>query len=181
MPEGGVTPVSSSGGIASGTSFPAAPTTNELFYRTDLALLFYYDGTRWLTVQENHEVLFRQNAVTTGNSGNWQGANPSRQSLDMWVTAFTGATLVATTNDASNYWTMNLKLIGTNGAVSDFGTPVQISTAADTHDVVTPHTVAVNQSVHAATYPILVFTGTKVGSAGALSNTVAVRYRLIGT
>lgn len=37
------------GGITSGTSFPGSPADNDLFYRTDLDLLFFYDGTRWLT------------------------------------------------------------------------------------------------------------------------------------
>lgn len=34
-----------------GTSFPASPTTDDVFYRTDLGMLFYYDGTRWLSEQ----------------------------------------------------------------------------------------------------------------------------------
>jgi len=32
-----------------GSSFPASPTTNDTFYRTDLGAEFYYDGTRWLS------------------------------------------------------------------------------------------------------------------------------------
>lgn len=36
---------------AQGTSFPGSPATNELFFRTDLGLDFFYNGTRWLSVQ----------------------------------------------------------------------------------------------------------------------------------
>jgi hypothetical protein len=32
-----------------GSSFPASPTTNDSYFRTDLGLWFYYDGTRWLS------------------------------------------------------------------------------------------------------------------------------------
>jgi len=36
-------------GIPSGTSFPGSPATNTIFFRTDLGMPFYYDGTRWLS------------------------------------------------------------------------------------------------------------------------------------
>jgi hypothetical protein len=36
------------GGIDSGTSFPASPGTGDIFYRTDLREIAYYDGTRWV-------------------------------------------------------------------------------------------------------------------------------------
>lgn len=41
-------------GIPAGTSFPSTPANNDLFYRTDLDALFYYDSTltKWLTVQD---------------------------------------------------------------------------------------------------------------------------------
>lgn len=33
------------------TVFPTSPISNDLYYRTDLDLWFFYDGTRWLTTQ----------------------------------------------------------------------------------------------------------------------------------
>src|SRR5690242_7883896 len=44
----------SNGSLAylAGSSFPGSPATNDLYYRTDRAKLYYYDGTRWLTVEE---------------------------------------------------------------------------------------------------------------------------------
>ena len=32
-----------------GSSFPGSKATNDRYYRTDLGLEFYWDGTRWLT------------------------------------------------------------------------------------------------------------------------------------
>lgn len=32
-----------------GTAFPGSPATNDRFYRTDLRMSFFYDGTRWLS------------------------------------------------------------------------------------------------------------------------------------
>jgi len=34
-----------------GTSFPASPASGDLAYRTDLGMLFFYDGTRWVSEQ----------------------------------------------------------------------------------------------------------------------------------
>ena len=36
------------GGIDSGTSFPSSPSAGDIFYRTDLRGMAYYDGTRWV-------------------------------------------------------------------------------------------------------------------------------------
>lgn len=165
----------------SGTSFPASPATNELFYRTDLQLLFFYDGTRWLTVHEYRETLYRVDSVTGSSAPTYANANPTVANLDMWVTAFTGSTY-ATGITGSTYWTINLQLYATSdGNPHDFGTPVQISTVGDTSGQITLHTVAVNQSVHAATYQALAVQLTKVSTPGNFSGTFAYRYRLIGT
>lgn len=37
-----------------GTSFPASPATGQPFFRTDLNLGFFYDGTRWVTQEIFH-------------------------------------------------------------------------------------------------------------------------------
>lgn len=58
----------SSSGIASGTSFPGSPSTNERFFRTDLGLDFYYDGTRWLSVNEYHLSLTAPNSGVTATT-----------------------------------------------------------------------------------------------------------------
>jgi hypothetical protein len=44
--------VSGGSGLASGTSFPGSPSSGALFFRTDRGLIYYYDGARWLTVNE---------------------------------------------------------------------------------------------------------------------------------
>lgn len=35
--------------LMGGTEFPPGPVTNQLFYRTDRDILYFYDGTRWLS------------------------------------------------------------------------------------------------------------------------------------
>ena len=90
------------GGIATGTSFPGGPSTNDLFYRTDRALLYYYDGTRWLTLNEYSLTLgaldYQPRSSTTAMTL-WGvtdlGAN------GQWVTRFVAMNDVVTTNDGS--------------------------------------------------------------------------------
>lgn len=50
-------------GIASGTSFPGSPVSGMRFYRTDLQLPFFYDGTRWLS-EQLFQVSIPYNSVT---------------------------------------------------------------------------------------------------------------------
>ena len=44
-------PTALTGGIIpNATSFPASPTLYQLFYRTDLAKLYFWDGANWLQI-----------------------------------------------------------------------------------------------------------------------------------
>lgn len=40
-----------------GTSFPASPSSGDLFWRTDIKMEFFYDGTRWLSATQYIEQL----------------------------------------------------------------------------------------------------------------------------
>jgi hypothetical protein len=66
-----VTDVAISGGGGSGypeaTSFPGSPTTGDKLYRTDRNILYFYDGTRWLTVDEKL-IVFPVTGVTLSAS-----------------------------------------------------------------------------------------------------------------
>lgn len=56
--------------FGAGTGFPGSPTADDLFYRTDLNLLFFYDGTRWVTTMLYHEhTSFHNTAVGTEYPG----------------------------------------------------------------------------------------------------------------
>jgi hypothetical protein len=36
--------------ITNGTSFPASPTAGDLFFRTDLSIMYVYSGTEWISM-----------------------------------------------------------------------------------------------------------------------------------
>lgn len=103
---------SGGGGVSSGTSNPGSPTTNDLFYRTDLDYLIVYDGAQWLTVQEF--VLSPMPNIgfaggTTANSVFWYMSIPDPTVYQLYLTRWECTTFVSTTNDGTRYWTVDLK------------------------------------------------------------------------
>lgn len=70
-----------------GTSFPGSPADNDIYYRTDLDLLFFYDGTRWLSVQ-----LFRADmghdtaqSLAATQAGHVYSPAPKSPGSDIWL------------------------------------------------------------------------------------------------
>lgn len=158
----------------SGTSFPGSPATNELYYRTDLSLLFFYDGTRWLSVNEYRQNIFLGINLTTITNGNQILGVPS--DLDMWVTYFSGSTYQATV-DSSHYWTFTLNKQDPTGTLVSLGA---FDTSGDTSNTWTTHSVAIGAAVHAASYPTLSMTAAKTSTPLGLYCQLNVRFRLIG-
>jgi hypothetical protein len=92
----------------SGSSFPAQPAygNDRPFYRTDLGMEFYYDGTRWLSTQ-----IFEVNvSVVVGQAATAAIAyfGFPISDLDVWAIEWRGTVFVSTTNDASKYWTIHV-------------------------------------------------------------------------
>lgn len=164
-----------------GTAFPTspAPATDDLFYRTDLGLLCYYDGTRWLTVHEYTQTLSQAPNIANPKTDATYTLNqsilfgPSRQDYGIYYTKAYVWLFVATTNNGSNYWEVEITNTGTSLAI--------FSTAAD----------AANTNLYKAnTTPVVLAasrqywqlrTSNNVGTPGDLSYQAIVFYRLIIT
>lgn len=52
-----------------GTSFPTSPSTNDVFFRTDLGILFCYNGTNWISVSPCATVAFHALRTTNQTPG----------------------------------------------------------------------------------------------------------------
>jgi hypothetical protein len=123
-------------GTLRGTAFPGSPATNDTFFRTDLGLLCYYDGTRWLSVD-----TFSAGSAGALLSSSIANANLSvhrlRGDYAPYFTYLTAVTRSATTNNGSNYWTITLE-----GQATALGTATTIgsfNTSADTVNIYTSH------------------------------------------
>lgn len=161
--------------IPKGTSFPAAPSTNDFFFRTDLGYIFYYDGIQWLTEGEFRQNIFLGINLTAITNGNQILGVPS--DLDMWVTYFSGSTYQASV-DSSHYWTFTLNKQDPTGALVALGS---FGTSGDTSNTWTTHSQAIGAKVHAADYPTLSMTAVKTSTPLGLYCQLNVRYRLIGS
>jgi hypothetical protein len=158
-----------------GTSFPGSKATNDRYWRTDLHMEFYWDGTRWLSSQ-----LFIMSAMSaptalpiTANTGFWLSSF-GQSTNSIYVVDFRGATYVVTTNTGSLFWTVRLADIGSTTVGS-----ATFTTAADTPDVLTSHIVAVNTVV--TTPSLFQIVTTKTSTPGNMYLAMFATYRIIAT
>jgi hypothetical protein len=133
-------------GYSEGTSFPGSPSTNDKYYRTDRNLLYYYDGTRWLTTEvfcielKREEVALAWPASATGSPYH-RATLPFGSDYDYYLLDWHWGSFVLTTNNGTNYWTANLHKFDT--AAGDV-TVVGPTTAADTAGTTYAKKTAIN-------------------------------------
>lgn len=167
-----------SSGIPTGTSMPGTPATNDLIFRTDLGLVFFYDGTRWLSLNQyidgfshvatdlpisSTQTVFRQGLAAAGVMAIW--AETLRVSFFV-----TGGTALG----ASHKWVCSLL---TRPGGSTIATVNIDSGASDTWRVGSASIGA----VVASTEFEMEVVATKTGTPGTLYHLPRLSYRLIGT
>lgn len=161
--------ISASGGIDSGTSNPGSPSSGDLFFRTDLGLLIYYDGTRWLTTNQ-YTIAFKPQRVLNDLMsasdfrvmGAWSAWSPT---YDFWIQDFLWTTFISGgTSNATNHWTISVtkKLQPNSGAAI-----VAPDTRADAVSTWVNHITAVNALLGTNAHGLDIST-TKTGAPGNL-------------
>lgn len=122
-----------------GTSFPGSPSTNDLCFRTDRAILYYYDGTRWLSVNQFQIELKREDSgftwpITATTIPVHRGIPPFGDTYDIWMETWHTNIAVATTNTGSAYWTCNLakynSALGGDTSIASFNTSADAANTA---------------------------------------------------
>src|SRR5260221_314847 len=152
-----------------GSSFPASPNTNDHFYRTDIQLEFYYDGTRWLSVELFPTTIAIQSATTVATSVfSAIPTIPSSGGSDIWLVDAVIDCLVVTTNNGSNYWQFDLQKTTLTNTQTEIVTIT--TTQSDTVNDWASHKTAVNALLsNGTTYYTLFLNVTKpLGSPGQL-------------
>lgn len=156
----------------SGTAFPSAA-TGDRYWRTDLGMEAYYDGTRWLTTQIFTLPLM---GLALGNTN-----SPAALRGSLWHSDYQAyllnayvMTLVSTTNNGSHYWTVAAVGAVTSTSYGSF------TTAADTAGTYTGHKAALNVAA-GATERGINLTATLTGTPGAIFFPGNITYRLILT
>jgi hypothetical protein len=172
---------SEAAGVPAATSFPGSPANNDLFYRTDRDRLYFYDGTRWLTVQEfplTLGILDTLAPVTSGGSPGAVNYAPTDQGDNgMWATRLVCMTITPGTLDGSNFWTYQLQSRLADGTATNLG--ASFTSAADTAGQNPKHVVTIGAVVDASATNIRLLC-TKTGTPGGAYPTAVLYYRLIG-
>lgn len=159
----------------SGVAFPAA-VLDALWYRPDLHMSFYFNGTTWVSLTLHITPLPHTDGPNpfsgTGAAIAMQATLGLVPEHDVWIEEFRVRTYVGTTNNGSNYWTVALW--------SDSGTVLAaaVSTAADAANVSAQHKSVGGGLLHIDRMVAVVVT--KVGSPGPLSIYPSVSYRIVG-
>ena len=155
-----------------GTAFPTAKATNDRYWRTDLGMEFYWDGTRWLSCTEFSVDLAITDALQPFTGTTQPGMMPLRPGA--FFTSVFFAVYVVTTNDGSNYWNITPYTKASSTAV---GAVTTSAVAASTYSLLT---ATPNVAANAADKAVQ-FSASKTGSPGSLYLGAKMCYRLIAT
>lgn len=98
-----------------GTAFPTGAAIGDTFLRTDRLLLYFYDGTRWLTINEytlpwsRIDAIYGLQPFSTSPVTPFEGVVNDR--YDIFVTRVIQMVRVESgLNDAANYWNILTRL-----------------------------------------------------------------------
>ncbi|HEY1015718.1 MAG TPA: hypothetical protein VGE07_23620 [Herpetosiphonaceae bacterium] len=165
---------------ALGTAFPGSPATNQTFFRTDYGLEFYYDGSRWLTINEYPLLMPYARALQPISVAGVvaDGLLEQRTGLVAYVTHVYARTNVQTTNNGSNYWTITVNALTAAAVVTVLATWDTSADAASTNikKSATPGTLLTSSDL-----TLNINTVKTAGAPGSLFVTVEGRYRIRAT
>jgi hypothetical protein len=167
-------------GVNAGTSFPGSPFTGMRWFRTDLGLECYYDGTRWLTVQQfDMPMPITDATLSIGTSGTVSNRSPVRQDYGIYLVRWVCVTFVSTTNTGAAYWTVALN----RRTAANAGTDIASFTTGTTPDTASNwvnHDQTINAVLDSSARELRI-TVTKTGSPGGIYPLSTLVYRLIVT
>lgn len=165
------TTLSSSGGYAAGSSFPGSPSSGDKFYRTDRNLLYYYDGTRWLTVNQ-----YRAGEIDLANAAVTSLSGPRVAPANMFINDIFTTIFVNGTNTALIYWTVDLQWATAANVYTSLSSHSTQSLAGSTWHVFTT-SVNAPLDANARVFRLL---ATETGTAGNVFTSIGYTYRMIG-
>lgn len=181
-----------SSGIASGTSNPGSPSSGDMFFRTDMGLVIYYDGTRWLSTQLlKSQMVMRGTAAITTQTGDLTGTTANGGGMtraiapsvvgasDIWLVDHAVTFIVnsgGTALGASHKWVGTLVGFDTNTASTGTKATVTIDSGSS---AVYRRTVTTIGALQAAGTLYYGGTWSKTGSPGTLTLAEEFTYRIV--
>lgn len=162
----------------SGTSNPGSAVAGDRYWRSDLKMIIYYDGTRWLSEQLFHATF--GTAINISATATGTRFRPAMSpALDLWLVAADISVGVFGTNNGSNYWTYTIdKRASNDGATTIFTADTSAVTASTWTHVVT----AIGAScAYSTAFNFIIQASVKTGTPANLQLAGGFTYRLIVT
>lgn len=152
---------------------PTANAADDLWYETDTNLLWFWNGTYWLSVDLYYRHVNNLQNVSAGTN-DWYAAWQIAGANDIYLVDFIASTLISTTNDGSNYWTFTFYRTPSFTSLGAF------NTSADTVATWYEKAVAVNThiDVSALTDKSFDVRGGVTGAPGTVNGEVGFTFRL---
>jgi hypothetical protein len=159
-----------SGIIQAGTSFPPSPLTNDRYFRTDRGVDYYFDGTRWLSVNLLEASLGTVGGIAVTTTSFWPV--PYEGLYDLWLDSWTTAMFTSGVGE----WDVLLQEV--NSAVSVTTIDTQDG-STDTNGVFYGRTRALGVQV-ASTSRSLRVSFTEISGTATFTGAASVFCRLVG-
>jgi hypothetical protein len=159
--------------LGDGTSFPVSPTSGDLYYRTDRHLLYFHDGTRWLTTTLYEHFLCGFNNVSATASfytAVWE------EDFDVYVEKIYSTMYAASALSGTAYWTLDFYFW--DGATQG-STKATHSLQSGTNATFTRKASTIN-SLLGTSVDAIGTTLTKVSTPGVFYGGSIMTYRLVG-
>ncbi len=158
----------------SGTSFPTAA-TGDRYWRTDLGMEFYYDGTRWLSVQLGSLVMHSDVTLPQAASFSVRAPYPAWSGSDIWlVAAQTWFYVVGgTALGASHKW---VGVLNNQPAATTFDT---VNIASGASDASRQSSLTAVGALLGSTNFYLLMQWTKTGTPGTLFALTTLTFRYV--
>lgn len=166
------------GGTPSGTSFPGGPSTDDQFFRTDLGMEFYYNGSIWLSKGLQQTQLIQTDAAipfsVTGGvlravTPVWGGSDIYLVAAQCWFSVGSGASALS----ASHKWVGVLNKVPAATTIATFTID---SGANSTHRKTT--LAAIGSALGSTNFEFEV-AWTKTGTPGVLYCQAVISWRYI--
>ncbi len=161
------------GGYDEGTGFPGSPSANDKFYRTDRNILYFYDGTRWLSTQV-HTLHMSPHTAFPSLTGT---VTSLMRSVNVWTGLYdiwAEDAAFMWNYSASGGWTLNL---------SKFDGTTQTNIATHTPTFVDTQWYSIRVAIGAVVASSIdMFVGGATENSGSATLTfgMSMTYRLIG-
>lgn len=161
----------------SSSSFPASPSTGQLFFRSDLGLLCFWNGTYWLTVTEYSAEFARIQNISATTT--YPSINLSEE-FRPFITKICGNANTQTTLNSTNYWNISFRTLNQAYSVADVLWAPDLTPAGGWTIGVDRYFAnginRISSNNPAARLDIVV---TKVGNPGVFSYEATIFYRFI--